>query len=100
MSLVKIKDKYQVTLPVEVRRKAGLAVGDLLEAKVKGKLITLTPKAVVDRAHIEARLAESLEDVRRGRVDGPYATAVELIADLHRRRDRHARKAKTSKRHA
>ena len=100
MSLVKVKDKYQVTLPVEVRRRAGLAVGDLLEAKVRGKLITLTPKAVVNRASIEKGLAEGLEDIRRGRVDGPYATAEELIADLHKRRNRSVRKVKISKRHA
>lgn len=98
MSLVRVKDKYQVTLPVEVRRKAGLAVGDLLEAKVKGKLITLTPKALVNRALIDKQLEEGLEDVRRGRVDGPYATAKELIADLHKRRDRHTRRTKSTKR--
>lgn len=94
MSLVKVKDKYQVTLPVDIRRKAGLAVGDLLEANVKGKLITLTPKAVVNRAFVDKRLAEALEDVRRGRVNGPFATAEELIADLHKRRDRYVRRTR------
>ncbi len=49
MALVKVKDKYQVTLPAALREKAGLEVGDLLEAKVEGKKITLTPKAVLDR---------------------------------------------------
>ena len=44
MPLVRVKGKYQVTLPLTVREKAGLAVGDLLEAKVEGKKITLTPK--------------------------------------------------------
>ena len=44
MALVKIKEKYQVTLPAALRQKAGLEVGDLLEAKVEGKKITLTPK--------------------------------------------------------
>jgi AbrB family looped-hinge helix DNA binding protein len=98
VSLVKVKDKYQVTLPVEVRRKAGLAVGDLLEAKVKGKLITLTPKAVVNRALLDKQLEEGLEDVRRGRVSGPYTTAEELIADLHKKRGRAARRTKRTKR--
>ena len=49
MALVKIKEKYQVTLPAALREKAGLEVGDLLEAKVEGKKITLTPKSVLDR---------------------------------------------------
>ena len=78
MPLVKIKEKYQVTLPASVRRKAGLAVGDLLEATVEGKKITLTPKSVVDR-----ELALALEDVKKGRVHGPFSSAKELIRSLH-----------------
>ena len=34
MALVKLKEKYQVTLPAEVCKKADLAVGDLLDAEV------------------------------------------------------------------
>ena len=86
MSLVKVKDKYQVTLPVEVRRKAGVVVGDLLEARVKGKLITLTPTAVVNRDALERRLAEGLEDVRQGRVHGPYSSARALVRSLQSRK--------------
>ena len=77
--LVKVKEKYQVTLPASVRRRAGLAVGDLLEANVEGKKITLTPKSVVDR-----ELALALEDVRKGRVYGPFLSAKEMIRSLHR----------------
>ena len=79
MPLVKVKEKYQVTLPASVRRKAGLAVGDLLEARVEGKKITLTPKSVVDR-----ELALALEDVKQGRIYGPYLSAKEIIRSLHR----------------
>ena len=77
--LVRVKEKYQVTLPASVRRKAGLTVGDLLEANVEGKKITLTPKSVVDR-----ELALALEDVRKGRVYGPFSSAKEVIQSLHR----------------
>ena len=79
MPLVKVKEKYQVTLPASVRRKAGLAVGDLLEADVEGKKITLTPKSVVDR-----ELALALENVRKGRVYGPFSSAKEVIQSLRR----------------
>ncbi|MGH7629278.1 MAG: AbrB/MazE/SpoVT family DNA-binding domain-containing protein [Gemmatimonadales bacterium] len=79
MALVKVKDKYQVTLPASVRQKARVTVGDLLEATVEGKKITLTPKSVVDR-----ELALALEDIRKGRVHGPFNTAREAIAFLHR----------------
>lgn len=83
MPLVKVKEKYQVTLPASVRRKAGLTVGDLLEASVQGKKITLTPKSVVDR-----ELALALEDVKKGRVYGPFSSAKELIHSLHRKAKR------------
>lgn len=79
MPLVKIKEKYQVTLPAAVRRKAGLNIGDLLEASVEGEKITLTPKSVVDR-----ELALALEDVKKGRVYGPYRSVEEVISSLHR----------------
>jgi AbrB family looped-hinge helix DNA binding protein len=79
VTLVKVKEKYQVTLPASVRRKAGLAVGDLLEAKVQGRKITLTPKSIVDR-----EIALALEDVKKGRVYGPFSTAKETIRSLHR----------------
>ena len=84
MPLVKVKEKYQVTLPASVRQKAGVVVGDLLEAQVQGKKITLTPKVAVDRALIEKRLAEGLEDLKKGRVYGPFSSAKEAIRSLHR----------------
>lgn len=86
MPLVKIKEKYQVTLPASVRQKAGVAVGDLLEAKVQGKKITLTPKSVIDR-----ELAKALEDVRKGRVYGPFRSVKAMLGALHG-----ARKSKTA----
>ena len=79
MPLVKVKTKYQVTLPVAVRKKAGLAVGDLLEAEVKGKKITLTPKSIIDR-----EIALGLEDFKRGRSIGPFRTAKAAIRALRR----------------
>ncbi len=83
MSLVKVREKYQVTLPAAVRRKAGIAVGDLLEAQVKDTKITLTPKRIVDR-----EIALALEDVRKGRVHGPFRSAREAVRSLRSRRKR------------
>lgn len=84
MPLVKVKEKFQVTLPTEVREKAGVAIGDVLEAKVQGNKITLTPKVVVDRAFVEKRLAESLDDAKAGRVYGPFGSAKETVRSLRR----------------
>ncbi len=92
MPLVTVKTKYQVTLPTSVRKQAKLTVGDILEAKVEGKKITLTPKSLVDRD-----LALALEDVRKGRVVGPFNSAAELLADLHKRVARRAKRRKRAK---
>lgn len=78
MPLVTVKTKYQVTLPTAVRKQAGVAVGDLLEATVEGKKITLTPKSLVDR-----ELALALEDVRKGRVSPAFDTVKESLRWLH-----------------
>lgn len=82
--LVKVKGKYQVTLPASVRARVGVGVGDLLEAEVRGKKITLTPKIAVDRAFVEKRLAEGLADLKAGRVYGPFNSAREAVRSLQR----------------
>ena len=79
MSIVKVKPKGQMTLPSVIRERIGLRVGDLLKATVEKGKITLTPQSLVDR-----ELALSLEDVKQGRMHGPFATADEAISFLHR----------------
>ncbi len=81
MPLVKVKDKYQVTLPPGAREELGVEIGDLLEAQVEGGKITLTPKSVVDRS-----IALALDEASKGRVRGPFSSADETVKDLRRRR--------------
>src|SRR5688572_12408833 len=84
MPLVRIKHKFQVTIPDHVRKQAGLEVGDFLEATAKGNVITLKPKTVVDRhPEIDARLREALEDVKAGRVSKTFHSVEELMVDLN-----------------
>jgi len=78
MSLVKVKAKYQVTLPNSLRQQVRVDVGDVLEAKVRKGRIILTPKSMVDRG-----IAESLEDFKRGRTYGPFDSAEGAIRSLH-----------------
>ena len=94
MSLVKVKTKGQVTLPSAIRERAGLSVGDLLEAKLEKGKITLTPKSL-----IAGRIEEGLEDIRKGRTYGPFDTADEMIDSLQRNlKDRvKAKKTKRSR---
>ena len=81
MAIVKIKDKFQVTLPGSLRQQAGLAVGDFLEAKLEQGNITLVPKRLVDR-----RIEESLRDYGKGRFAGPFSSPEETIRSLRRSR--------------
>jgi AbrB family looped-hinge helix DNA binding protein len=96
-TLIKIQDKGQVTIPYRLRSRAGLAKGDLVEAVYKGGKIVLTPQMTIDRSSfptadddyttaqrraIDARLAESKEDLKRGRTHGPFNTADEMIASM------------------
>lgn len=52
--------------------------------------ITFTPKSLLDR-----HLAEGLEDARKGRTHGPYASADAAIAALDARAKRQAKKRRT-----
>ena len=79
MPLVKVREKYRVTLPPSVRKRVGVAVGDLLEAKVQGKKITLTPQRIIER-----EIALGLEDFKRGRFIGPFRTAKAAVRALRR----------------
>lgn len=78
MSLVKVKEKHQITLPSAIREEAGLAVGDWVEVAIEKGRVTLTPKSIVDR-----QIAEALADVKAGRIYGPFSSAKELIRSLH-----------------
>lgn len=84
MPLVRVKHKFQVTIPDEVRRQAGLEVGDFLEATAKGNIIVLKPKAIVDR-DVEASIQEGLKDLKDGRVFGPFTSVKEFKKALKTR---------------
>jgi len=92
MNLVTVKDKYQVVIPQRLRKQLGVNVGDLLEVKVERGKITLTPQTVVDQS-----IAEGLEDVRKGRVYGPFDGADALEASLRANARRVGRRARARK---
>ena len=49
MNLVKIKDKYQVTIPEEIREKLHCEVGELLSVTLHGTEIVLKPMAIEEK---------------------------------------------------
>ena len=87
MSLVTVKNKYQVVIPAKVRQRIGIKVGDLLEANAEKGKVVLIPKSAVDR-----EIAEGLEDIRKGRTYGPFHSAEEMIRFLHAEVKKHSRK--------
>lgn len=86
MPLVKIKEKFQVTIPTVLRKAARLSVGDLLEAEAKNNTIVLKPKAIIDREAIESAIEEGLADLKAGRVSPTFSTVKEFKKYLKTKR--------------
>ena len=93
MSAIKVGASRQVAIPKKLHDELGLSPGDYLEIERKGNQLVLTPKSLVEK-----RLAEALEDVKKGRLGGPYKSVDDLISSLHGTHLK--RKAKSSKRRA
>ena len=113
-TLVKINRKGQMILPSRLRSATGVSEGDMVEASVHRGKIVLTPKVVIDhskfpnaddeyapahRRFIDARIAEGMEDFKKGRFYGPFKTADEMIASMQSNLKRRAA-AKKNKRNA
>jgi AbrB family looped-hinge helix DNA binding protein len=87
MALTKVGPKFQVTIPKATRDAVGLDIGDVVETTVQGNKIILSPKIVVDKhPEIEARLREAEEDIKAGRVYGPFRAVKELHSLVDNRR--------------
>jgi len=50
MSLVKVKSKFQIVIPDDVRKKLNVHVGDTLEIEESGGTLIIKPVIVVDKA--------------------------------------------------
>lgn len=50
MSLVKVKSKFQIVIPDEVRKKLHLEIGDALEIEEKGGVLIARPVMVIDKS--------------------------------------------------
>jgi bifunctional DNA-binding transcriptional regulator/antitoxin component of YhaV-PrlF toxin-antitoxin module len=78
------------TLPAVVRQQAGIKIGDMLEFKVSGSVVTVIPKPSTadeeytpeQRAIVDAQLAEGLEDIRKGRLSPKFDTVDQMLASL------------------
>ncbi len=77
-SIVKIGASRQVIIPKKIHDRLGLQPGDYLEVELQDDKVVLTPKALVEK-----RLAEALDDVKHGRIHGPFRSAKEMLRALH-----------------
>jgi bifunctional DNA-binding transcriptional regulator/antitoxin component of YhaV-PrlF toxin-antitoxin module len=88
-----VKPATDLVVPRSVRRRAGIKAGDRLEFKVSGGVINIVPKlpsaddeyTPEQRRIVNARLAESKDDLKKGRTFGPFETHEAMIAFLHGR---------------
>jgi AbrB family looped-hinge helix DNA binding protein len=99
LPLVKVKDKFQVTIPSELREALHLAVGDILEATIENDTIVLTPKAVVDRRQAWNGVIEVMERVhakQHPRTKDPKAEEEEIAQEIKTHRKYHARSPQSS----
>ena len=103
---ITVKKKAQLVVPPSIQRKARLNPGDQIEFKaVPGKITIVSkpapPRTAKDeytpeqRRIIDREIAKGLEDVRKGRVYGPFEVE-DAITFLHEHiRTSKARKRKT-----
>ncbi len=91
METIKVRKKYQITLPAVIREAAGVYEGDFLIAEVQeDRTILLRPSRLVDADEAffytpewQAAEREADEDLAAGRYDD-FETMADLIADLER----------------
>jgi len=84
-----VKDRTPLVVPTALRRRAGLKSGDRLEFRVSDGVITILTNPPEDgyteaqRKAIDRAVTEGLDDVKHGRLQGPFSSHKEFIASLH-----------------
>lgn len=84
--------RNQVTLPKAIVKQCRLKPGDPVEIAFDGERIILEPQVHIPRSQAyfwtkewQAAEREADEDIRRGRVHGPFKTVKDLIKSLRSR---------------
>lgn len=91
MTLVKIKQHHQITLPRETRNKLGVSVGDYvaIEENKKGFLIKSVVVVSPDQEYFYTKEwqkteKEASQDIKGNKMAGPFKNARDLIKDLEK----------------
>jgi len=88
---ITVRSKAELIVPRSVRRRAGLKPGDKLEFQVSGSVINIIPKlpsaddeyTPEQRRAVDGEIAKGLEDIKKGRLHGPFDTHEAMIDFLH-----------------
>lgn len=85
MALVRITRNFQISIPKRVREALGLQEGDLIEVEERDGAIVLLPKKLIDADQAwfwsqewQKGEREAEDDIRAGRVSGPFKNARDL----------------------
>lgn len=92
MPVVRVGSKHQVVIPKNVRDQLGVVPGDYVEISLRNNQAVIKRKDLVDdipytdeslgpKARVGLR--EAQQDVKAGRVHGPFKTAKEVQAHLN-----------------
>lgn len=85
MSLVKVKKKYQIVIPEEVRRKLQVEIGDTLEIEEKDGVLIARPVVVVEKSQAYFWTDEwqggekEAEEAKRKGMFTDFSNAVEAV---------------------
>ena len=73
----------QVVIPKKLHDRIGLKPSDDLEVEEQQGRVVKTPKTLID-SRVHEAFRESMEDFKSGRYSGPFDTAEQATASLHR----------------
>jgi antitoxin component of MazEF toxin-antitoxin module len=103
---ITLKPRSEIKVPTSILRKAGYRPGDQIDFKVSGQTITIAPKLPAaddeytprQRRMIDARLAKAEEDIKAGRVHGPFTAKQAAVFVERLAKERAAKKTTRSRR--
>jgi bifunctional DNA-binding transcriptional regulator/antitoxin component of YhaV-PrlF toxin-antitoxin module len=82
-SAIKLGADRELVIPKRIYDKLGFSPGDFVEITQQGKTLVLTPQRTSSmKKPFDRDLQEALEDVRAGRMSGPFKTVGELKRHL------------------
>ena len=88
MSLATLKEKGQITLPVDVRRKIQASKGDLFDFKVVGDQVVMTLQRVVPASDTAPKPRKKGKDISKymGIAKGTFGSVEEIDAYIRNER--------------